>query len=185
MRAAICSPAAAFALVVHAGQLRPDGRDGVVDLRVLCIHSVHQFRVERGSLAQQGEEQLVLAGVVGVQEVQHLPGVRADEVGSRTVIGRRAEQSGKLTELAPDDAVDQNHLVGIEAGSGGAHRDCPMVAAFWMASRAVVAGRPMSFTRSSRAVNNSVSAENSAASSDQQVRPNPRLAVPPELNTSN
>jgi hypothetical protein len=72
-------------------QLRADGRDGVVDLRVLRIHPVHQLRVERGSLAQQGKEQVVLAGVVRVEEVQHLPGVRADDLGSCTVIGRGAE----------------------------------------------------------------------------------------------
>jgi hypothetical protein len=113
MRAAIRSPAAASALAAHAG---------VVDLRVLRIHPVHQLRVERSSLAQQGKEQLVLAGVLRVEEVQHLPGVRADDLGSRTVIGRGAEQWGELTELAPDDAVDQDHLVGIDAGSGGAHR---------------------------------------------------------------
>jgi hypothetical protein len=77
-----------------------------------------------------------------VEEVQHLPGVRADDLRSRTVIGRGAEQSVELTELAPDDSVDQDHLVGIDAGSGGAHRDASMVAAFRTASRAVVpAGR--------------------------------------------
>lgn len=63
-------------------------------------------------------KQLVLAGVVRVEEVQHLPGVRADDLRSRTVVGRGAEQPGELTELAPDDAVDQNHLVGVDAGSG-------------------------------------------------------------------
>ena len=75
-------------------QLRVDGHDGVVDLSVLGIHSVHQLRVERTSLAEQGKEQQVLAGVVRVQEVQHLSGVRADDLGSRRVIGRGAEQSG-------------------------------------------------------------------------------------------
>ena len=75
-------------------QLGVDGHDGVVDLGVLGIHSVHQLRVEHTSLAEQGEEQLVLAGVVVVQEVQHLPGVPADDLGSRRVIGRGAEQSG-------------------------------------------------------------------------------------------
>jgi hypothetical protein len=54
--------------------------------------------------------------VVRVEEVQHLPGVRADDLGSPAVIGRGAEQSGEPTELAPDDAVDENHLVGIDAG---------------------------------------------------------------------
>jgi hypothetical protein len=49
--------------------------------------------------------------------VQHLPGVRADDLGSRTVTGRGAQQPGELTELAPDDAVDQNHLVGVDARS--------------------------------------------------------------------
>jgi len=34
------------------GQVRADGRYRVVDPRVLGIHPVHQFRVERGSLAQ-------------------------------------------------------------------------------------------------------------------------------------
>jgi hypothetical protein len=82
---------------------------------MLGIHSVHQLRVVRGSLAQQGEEQLVLVGVVRVEEVQHLPGVRADDLGSRRVIGRGAGQSGELTELGPDDAVDQNYLAGIDA----------------------------------------------------------------------
>src|SRR5579859_1413508 len=86
-------------------QLPADGRDGVVDLRVLNVHPVHQLRVERGSLAQQGKEQFVFAGVVRVEEVQHLPGVRADDLGPRTVLGRGAEESGELTELAPDDAA--------------------------------------------------------------------------------
>jgi hypothetical protein len=67
--------------------------------------------------------------------------VRADDLGARTVVGRGAEQTRQLTELAPDDAVDQNHLVGIDSRCGGAHRDASMVAAFWTASCAVIAGR--------------------------------------------
>jgi len=110
-----------------ARQFGVDGGDGVADLCVLGIHPVHQFRVERGSLAEQGEEQVVLAGVVGVEEVQHLLGVRADDLRSRPVIGRGAEQSGELSELAPDDAVDQNHFVGIDAPSGSTRLSIEMV----------------------------------------------------------
>ncbi|WUQ25490.1 hypothetical protein OG446_29295 [Streptomyces sp. NBC_00236] len=73
-------------------QLRVDGRDGVVDLRVLRVHAVHQLLVEGCSLTQQRKEQLVLAGVVRVEEGQHLPGVRTDDLGSRTVTRRGAEQ---------------------------------------------------------------------------------------------
>lgn len=61
--------------------------------------------------------------MVRVQEVQHLSGVGADDLGSCTVVGRGAKQSGELPELAPEDAVDQNHLVGVDPGSEGAQRE--------------------------------------------------------------
>jgi hypothetical protein len=57
---------------------------GGVDLRALRIHPVHQLRVERSSLAQQGKEQFVLAGVVRVEEVRP----QAQRTGAR--LTRRA-----------------------------------------------------------------------------------------------
>lgn len=142
MRAAIRSPVTASALAVHAGSCAPMA--ATASSTCACSHHpVHQFRVERNALAQQGEEQCVFAGVVCVEEVQILPGVRADDLGSCTVIGRGAKQSRELTELAPDDAVDQNHLVGVDAGSGGPHPNSLILAVLCTASCAVVADRPM------------------------------------------
>jgi hypothetical protein len=135
MRVAICSPAAASALARPRWQLCLNGRDSGVDLRVLRIHSVHQFRVEGISLTQQGKEQLVLASVVGVEEVQHLPSMSTDDLGSCTVVGSGADLSGQLAELAPDDAVDQNHLVGIDRGSAAAHFVSSMTVDMGVASR--------------------------------------------------
>ncbi|MFE9782915.1 hypothetical protein ACFYPA_32815 [Streptomyces sp. NPDC005775] len=90
-----------------------------------------------------------------VEEGQHLPGVRTDDFGSRTVTVHGAEQPRKPAELAPEDAMDEHHLLSVDAGPGNTHRDASTAAAFRTASSGVIAGRPMRFIRSSLSVNSS------------------------------
>jgi hypothetical protein len=97
-------------------------RDGRGDLAVLGLHPVDQPVLQADPGAQHGPQQLVLAGVVGVQEVQHLAGVRGDlgRPGGRV---RAADQGGQAADLAPDHAMDEQHVAGVDTRACGSGHD--------------------------------------------------------------
>jgi hypothetical protein len=80
---------------------------------------VDQLRVGGVALEELRPQQLVLAGVVQVQALEHEPGVTGDDGRSAGITGRdRADEAGDDRELTAERAVDDHHVVDVGAGGG-------------------------------------------------------------------
>ena len=120
-------------LTTHRGTVGAPLRDerihlvGVlVDAVVLGLHRLHEPGGGRSSFEEQGPEELVLTGVVHVQPAEDEPqGIRDDSGPGGVTVRDAADQRGERDELAPEDAVDDEHLVdvGLLAGLGGGDHD--------------------------------------------------------------
>ena len=102
------------------GSERLDLGGVLVDAVVLALHGLDERGRRCGPLQQQRPEQDVLAGVVHVQAGHDQPEVADDDLGAGGVtVAHLPHEHRQRRELAPEDAVDDHHLVDVGSGLGG------------------------------------------------------------------
>ena len=87
-------------------------------LVVLFGHLIHQLGRAGVALAQQGEDQVLLAVVVGLQEGEDVLVVVGDQCHPLGIAGCNApDQRGGGSEGVPEDPVHRQHVGGVGARS--------------------------------------------------------------------